>query len=386
MEFVHKIDEGLPIKVWTQDVEIESIAQAVNLAQLPFAFRHIALMPDVHLGYGMPIGGVMATRNVIVPNAVGVDIGCGMRAVQTDISVNDIDKTQIKNIMGLVRNVIPVGFSHQKRAQEHDIFDNAPEYIVIHRELDSARKQLGTLGGGNHFIEIQAGSDGLVWLMIHSGSRNFGLKIAKEYHDKAKELCERWFSPIPNKDLSFLPMDSIQGNEYYHAMKFALDFADANRELMMERFVDVMQNVLKVTVIHELDVHHNYASMENHFGSNVLVHRKGAIRAREGDVGIIPGSQGTKSYITEGLGNPESFMSSSHGAGRTMSRTRAKKELDLADTIKFLDDRGVVHSIRNVADLDEAPQAYKDIEGVMGYQKDLTKIHTELTPLGVIKA
>ena len=379
---------SIPVKSWVHgEPENGAMTQAYNLAHLPFAFRHIALMPDTHQGYGMPIGAVMATKQVIVPNAVGVDIGCGMRAVQTDYKADHVTQDEIKAIMGMAREAIPVGFNHHKDKQKHGLFDLAPITIpVIVREWEKAQYQLGTLGGGNHFIELQAGDCGYLWLMIHSGSRNFGLKIATEYHNKAKELTERWFSNIPHKDLAFLPMDSKEGNEYYDAMSFALGFAKASRGLMMKRLMDIVSNVLRASVRDELDVHHNYAQMENHFGSNVLVHRKGAIQARDQQVGIVPGSQGTHSYITVGLGNPESFMSSSHGAGRTMSRSKAKKELDLDEQIKILDDLGVVHGMRNQGDLDEAPGAYKDIDKVMESQKDLTTVDITLRPLGVIKS
>ena len=288
--------------------------------------------------------------------------------------------------MGKVREVIPVGFNHHEADQAWEGFDSAPDIRIIQQELSAARRQLGTLGGGNHFIELQKGDKGNLWLMIHSGSRNFGYKIAREYHNKAKELCKLWHSKVPTPDLAFLPMETREAKEYYEAMKYALDFAKENRRLMMERFVNIVNKELpSLGIMGEIDVHHNYARFENHFKKNLIIHRKGATSAREGEKGVIPGSQGTCSYIVEGLGNPESFTSCSHGAGRMMSRKKARDTLNLEETIKELGNRGVVHSIRNVTDLDEAPGAYKEIGGVMKSQEDLVKIVTKLEPLGVIK-
>jgi tRNA-splicing ligase RtcB (3'-phosphate/5'-hydroxy nucleic acid ligase) len=377
--------ERLPIKSWCMNPEEGALEQARNLANLPFAFHHIALMPDTHQGYGMPIGGVLATENVIIPNAVGVDIGCGMCFCNTGIDVLSLPKEQLKEIMGLIRKDIPVGMNHHDINKEWRGFDINSNCPVIQKELSSARKQLGTLGGGNHFIEFQVNENTELCVMIHSGSRNIGLKIAKHYNDLAQELNKKWYSGVP-KDLAFLPMDSIEGQQYYESMLYALEFAKESRYHMMSACLSSISQVLNTTITHIiLDVHHNYAAMENHFGKNVMVHRKGATRAREGELGIIPGSQGTCSYIVEGLGNKESFMSCSHGAGRRMSRTQAEKTLVLEDEIKRLDDLGVVHAIRTQSDLDEAPSAYKDINVVMEEQKDLVKIVHELYTLGVIK-
>jgi tRNA-splicing ligase RtcB len=367
--------------MWLDAIEDEALAQAKNLANLPFAFRHIAIMPDSHVGYGMPIGGVLATRGVIIPNAVGVDIGCGMMAVKTTLP--EIDEPTLKSIMGEIRKVVPVGFDHHKEPRTWEGFDRAPDIKIIQDELKSARCQLGTLGGGNHFIEIQRGDDGRIWIMLHSGSRNFGFKTAHVYHERAKELCERWYSTIPHKDLSFLPMDTPDGREYFDAMNFCLDFAQANRAEMMERIKATLYSWADASFDDPINIHHNYAAMEHHFGTNVMVHRKGAIRAYGGDVGIIPGSMGTASYITEGLGNDESFKSSSHGAGRRMGRKDATRTLDLADEQAKM--AGIIHGLRNQADLDEAPGAYKDIDEVMANQADLVKIIVKLRPLAVIK-
>ncbi len=372
----------LVIKMWLEDIEKGALQQAIDLSNLPFAFHHIALMPDCHQGYGMPIGGVMATKGTVVPNAVGVDIGCGMALMKT--SLKEIDVDTLKQIMGEIRKVIPVGFEHQKENIEWSEFDEAPDTPIIQQELLSAKKQLGTLGGGNHFIEIQKGSDGFIWIMLHSGSRNFGYKIAKEYHEKAKRLCERWFSNVPNKDLSFLPIETKEAKEYIEAMNYASDFAKSNRLWMIVRVKEIIHKIYHTAKFENvIDVHHNYARWENHYNQNVLVHRKGAVSAREREAIIIPGSQGTNSYLCEGLGNKESFESCSHGAGRKMGRKEAKRKLDLKTEQGKLE--GIIHSVRQIENLDEAPGAYKDIKTVMENQKDLIKIVIEFTPLGVIK-
>jgi tRNA-splicing ligase RtcB len=374
----------IPIKLWLDDIEDCAMEQAKNLAMLPFAFHHIAIMPDAHLGYGMPIGGIMATQNVVVPNAVGLDIGCGMASAKIDFNELGIDG--IKLIMGEIRKRIPLGFNHHKEPHEWEGFNRAPDIEVIQKELKSARHQIGTLGGGNHFVEIQRGSDGGIWIMIHSGSRNFGKQIATEYHNRAKQLCERWYSDIPHKDLAFLPMDSTDGQEYITAMNYALEFARENRRQMMLAIDDAFKIVIGTGTVSDIfDIHHNYAVMEHHFGKNVMVHRKGAVKAYEGDKGIIPGSQGTASYIVRGLGNPESFKSSSHGAGRRLGRGAAIRSLSLEDEKRKLDEKGIIHAVRTAQDLDEASGAYKDIETVMENQKDLVEIEIKLSPLAVIK-
>jgi tRNA-splicing ligase RtcB len=252
--------------------------------------------------------------------------------------------------------------------------------------LGKAKYQLGTLGGGNHFIEIQKGDDGYIWIMLHSGSRNFGLKIANVYHKKASALCSKWYSYLPDKDLAFLPIDTPEAKEYLEAMDYALSFAKENRYLMMNNIKTCFRDVISNIAYGDLtDVHHNYANMENHFGTNVMVHRKGATSAKLGEKGIIPGSQGTASYIVEGLGNPQSFMSCSHGAGRKMGRKQASRELNLKNEIEKLDAQGIIHSIRTKDDLDEASGAYKDIDVVMRNQEDLVKILVKLKPIAVIK-
>lgn len=388
--------ENKPIKNWATNLEEETLNQARNLANLPFTFRHIALMPDSHFGYGMCIGGVFATKDVVVPNAVGVDIGCGMIAQKTNIKVVDFKTEDLKKIMGEIRQNVPVGFKkHNEPQNGMPIEFLTSKTPICVREYNNAQLSLGTLGGGNHFIEIQKGDDGFVWIMIHSGSRNLGLKVAKHYNDLAKELNKKWHTSIPeNWDLAFLPLKSQEGQDYLKEMNYCLKFAQANRDKMMGDVRNCFNKILKdnyrmpsPSMMFEpiINIHHNFAAMENHFGQNVMVHRKGATQANVGQFGIIPGSQGTCSYIVEGLGNIESFKSCSHGAGRLMGRNDAKRRLNLKDEIKKLNDKGIVHGIRNISDLDEASGAYKSIEEVMSNQIDLVKIITKLSPLGVIK-
>jgi tRNA-splicing ligase RtcB len=379
--------ENRPIKMWLDEIEENALMQAKNMANLPFVHKHVALMPDAHMGYGMPIGGVLATKGVIIPNAVGVDIGCGMCAMKT--SIEDADTDTLKQILSKIRKLIPVGFNWHKDAQDEKYMPDIEELpMVVKRHIDKAQKQIGSLGGGNHFIEIQHGSDGYIWVMIHSGSRNLGNQVAQFYNKKAKVLNERWHSSVPaSYDLAFLPIETDDAHDYMEGMNYCVDFAYANRRLMMERVQYAFQSILKGEVQFEelINIAHNYAAWENHFGENVLVHRKGATRARLGELGIIPGSQGTKSFIVEGLGNPESFESCSHGAGRVMGRKQAQRELDLDTEIKRLDEKGIVHGIRNRKDLDEAAGAYKNIDIVMANQTDLVKVKVELEPLAVVK-
>ena len=388
--------EKRPIKLWLDDIEGSALAQARNLANLPFTFKHVAIMPDAHPGYGMPIGGVLATEGAVIPNAVGVDIGCGMCAVQT--SLTEIDQDSLKKILGSkkshqgVRGLIPTGFDHQKTAQEQSLMPDLERLAKVKRSqivqhFQAGRKQLGTLGGGNHFVEIQHGSDGHIWLMIHSGSRNIGLKIARYYNQLAVRMNAKWKSSIPAKwELAFLPLDSSKGWDYLTEMQYCVDFALANRKLMMKRVKEAVTEVIPdVEFAPLINIAHNYAAMENHFGKNVMVHRKGATRARLDEYGIIPGSQGSKSFIVKGKGNRDSFSSCSHGAGRVLGRKQAQRVLDLADQQKILDDLGVLHELRGKRGLDEAPGAYKNITQVMANQTDLVDIEVSLTPLAVVK-
>jgi tRNA-splicing ligase RtcB len=336
----------------------------------------------------MPIGGVLATKGVVIPNAVGVDIGCGMCAVETSLKAQDINETILKSIIELVRERIPVGFNHHKTAQigipYFGLMHCNSQNSIVLRELTSAEKQLGTLGGGNHFIEVQADEEDNVWVMIHSGSRNLGKKVADHYNKVAKEINARWYSSVdPKWDLAFLPIETQEAKCYMEEMHYCVDFALANRLHMMNAVKDIFMQVIGCEFGEVINIAHNYAAWENHFGENVIVHRKGAIRARKGEIGIVPGSMGTSSYIVRGLGSTQSFNSCSHGAGRKMSRTAAKKSLTVeGETAKM---EGIVHGLKNVSDLDEAPGAYKDIVDVMKLQEDLVEPIVKLRPLAVVK-
>lgn len=379
------MSDGLPIKSWCMTPEEKAIEQAKNLARLPFAYRHIALMPDTHMGYGMPIGGVLATASVVIPNAVGVDIGCGMIAVKSDLTEISID--HIKKIMGLIRENIPVGFNHNPTKVDESVMPvvGMETLPVVQTEFENARYQIGTLGGGNHFIEIQK-SFGSIWVMIHTGSRNLGYKVAEHYNLIACELNEKYYSKVdPKWELAFLPMDSKEGMSYIREMKYCVEFAHANRLTMIGIIKDIISGITGANFEKPINIAHNYARLENHFGHNVMVHRKGATSAYAGEIGIIPGSQGTTSYIVEGLGNRDSFMSCSHGAGRRMGRKEAQRTLNLDEEKAKMDAQGIVHGIRNASDLDEAAGAYKDISVVMEEQKDLVKPLVTLKPLAVIK-
>ena len=377
----------VPIKSWCGSPEDGCIEQAKNLSNLPFAFKHIALMPDTHQGYGMPIGGVLAAKGAVIPNAVGVDIGCGMCAVKTNMTTQTLEVTMLKQVMGKIRELVPVGFNRhsEKRASAA-----MPVYSgglpVVDHEYESARYQLGTLGGGNHFIEIQKDEQGGVWVMIHSGSRNLGKKVADHYNSLAKSMNARWFSAVdPKADLAFLPIGTDEAKNYMAEMQYCLEFSKANRRDIMTAVMSAFQTLGMVDFSPVLDIQHNYAAWENHFGKNVVIHRKGATSARSGQCGIIPGSQGTASYIVEGLGSPDSFMSCSHGAGRRMGRKEASRKLDLSEEIRKMDEAGIIHGIRNKEDLDEAAGAYKDIDVVMAEQSDLVSIRHTLKPMAVVK-
>ena len=379
------------VKIWTDNVEESAMRQIENLTTLPFLFHHLAIMPDVHAGMGMPIGGVLACKDAVIPNAVGVDIGCGMCAVKTNWKVSEIPKRVIsKEIMKGIRERIPLGMDHHKEAQNdkylpegHDI----DKLEVVKCRQHSIRHEVGTLGGGNHFIELQKDEDDTLWIMIHSGSRNLGKQVGDYYNKIAATLNARWHSAVsPDIHLPFLARESKEFGMYWNEVKYCIDFALCNRKLMMERIEEVIADSLKgIEFEPMINIAHNYAAMEYHFGQNVIVHRKGATRAREGVIGIIPGSQGTASYIVEGLGNPDSFCSCSHGAGRVMSRTMAIKTLDMQQEVTQLEAKGIVHAIRSQEDMQEASGAYKDIEEVIANELDLVKVRTRLLPVAVIK-
>lgn len=382
--------EKIPLLLWLEQLEGEVLAQAQNLANLPDAFHHVAIMADAHVGYGMPIGGVLATTGVIIPNGVGVDIGCGMRAVRTGLT--EVAPVLLKKILSGLRAAIPLGFKHHDQprpARAMPAFEGLErELPVVAAEFESARTQIGTLGGGNHFIEMQRGSDNRIWLMVHSGSRNLGFKVAEFYNGLAVKLAKTTGKEAIPKEwrLATLPLASIEGQRYLREMEYCVAFARANRREMMTVFQEVVADITGCDEFEEpLDIAHNYAAREFHFGREVWVHRKGATRAFAGEFGIIPGSQGSYSYIVRGLGNPRSFMSCSHGAGRILGRKEAQRVLNLREEIAKLDARHIVHALRGRSDLEEAPGAYKDIGEVIANQHDLIEVAVELQPLAVLK-
>jgi len=388
MEFIET--DGLVIESWCENMDEQSKKQALNLAKLPFAFHHIALMPDCHSGYGMPIGGVLACKNAIIPNAVGVDIGCGMHSVRTNIE--NTDRKTLEKIVAQIKESIPVGFEHRKNAVEILSLDEWKEKTktqmkVVSAQYYAAAFQAGTLGGGNHFIEIQKGSDGHLWFMIHSGSRNLGKQVADYYNEQAKRLNAIFYSSVPKEaDLAFIPITTNEFKEYLAEMNFCVEFALLNRTTMANIIKDIfVKEIPNCSFDNDLDIAHNYCKNEEHFNSKVWVHRKGATAAYNGQLGIIPGSQGSKSYLVRGLGNKESFMSCSHGAGRKMGRKQAIRTLNLQEEINKLDSQGIIHSITSQDNLDEAAGAYKDIDEVMNAQKDLVEIVVEFTPTAVVK-
>jgi tRNA-splicing ligase RtcB len=406
----------IPIKSWCKDIEIGALEQAKNLANHPVTLNHIALMPDAHVGYGMPIGGVIATENAIIPNAVGVDIGCGMGAIKTNFIANNInDKSIIRNILDDIKTHVPVGEGNAHKAPKS--WDGFPTYlksIGVGEEIDDydnpklpdwidkptwtlAFRNLGTLGGGNHFIEMQESQDGYLWLMLHSGSRNLGNRIATYYHQLAQQENDNYNVQLPDKDLAFFRTDSVDGNNYIRDMNLAMEYAKENRRLMMKAFKEAIINTIgEVKFLEETNIHHNYAALENHFNKSVWIHRKGATSAKLGEKGIIPGSMGTSSYIVEGLGNEESFKSCSHGAGRKMGRMDAcrsltKEECDEAMGDVVYDRWGKLKKFGRkrkggeLFDLGESPLAYKNIDDVIQSELDLIKPIVKLRPLGVVK-
>lgn len=396
-----KESEGwkVPILSWCQDVETGAFEQAVNVAKLPFVFKHVALMGDCHQGYGFPIGGVAAFDDAVCPFAVGVDIGCGMGFIKTDVRVETVSREQITKILEIIRRKIPCGEGHARKDpvewfgfdEFRDMLDSPPIWWDDHT-WNLAKLNLGTLGGGNHFMEIQATDDGYIGLMIHSGSRNLGHKIASSYHRVALELNRRWHSNLPNEELAFFPSDSIEGKNYIRDMNFALTYARVNRHIMMETMKYIAMEILGgFSWSNDVNIHHNYAAIEYHMGQNVWVHRKGATSAKKDEIGIIPGSMGSSSYIVRGLGNPLSFMSCSHGAGRKMGRKDASRRITLEEANKSMEGIAFLGWNKNKKKIDgewdfgEAPQAYKDIDDVIKAQSDLVDVVMKLRPLGVVK-
>jgi tRNA-splicing ligase RtcB len=386
-----KIINNRPVMIWTNEVDQEAMEQIGNLTTLPFLYHHLAIMPDVHAGKGMPIGGVLACNGAVVPNAVGVDIGCGMCAVKSNWKVSEIPVEVLrKEIMSGIRQRIPLGMDHHEEKQDSKYLPTGHEVekmTVVKNRQEAILHEIGTLGGGNHFIELQKDADDNLWVMIHSGSRNLGARVGAYYNDLAEKLNASWYSMVsPDIHLAFLPQGTKEFGMYWEEMKYCVDFALCNRKLMMDRIEEVLADSLKgIEFEPMINIAHNYASHENHFGKNVFVHRKGATLARKGVTGIIPGSQGTASYIVEGLGNPDSFCSCSHGAGRRLSRSAAIRTLNMVEEVAKLEAKGIVHGIRNQDDLQEASGAYKDIEEVIANELDLVKVKTRLLPVAVIK-
>lgn len=382
--------EKIPLMLWLDMLEEEALLQARHLANLPCAFHHVAIMADAHVGYGMPIGGVLATIGAVIPNGVGVDIGCGMQAVRTGLV--ELDMPVLKKILSALRDAIPLGFKHHNKPRPVETLpdpgDMDRDLPVVAREFESARRQVGTLGGGNHFVEIQRGSDQRIWLMVHSGSRNIGYKVAGHYNEVAVRMAKKTGKETIPKEwqLAVLPLASPEGQRYVREMEYCVAFARANRTEMMAALQEIVAGITGCEQFETpLDVAHNYAARETHFFREVWVHRKGATRAFAGEYGIIPGCQGSRSYIVRGLGNPQSFMSCSHGAGRVLGRKQAQRVLNLQAEKEKLDKRHILHSLRSRSDLEEAPGAYKDIGEVIANQQDLIEVAVELQPLAVLK-
>lgn len=387
---VHVPAGGKPVKNWAQQAEQGALEQAENLSRLPFVISHVALMPDAHQGYGMPIGGVLFADRAVVPYAIGVDIGCGVILARTDLTVEEAVE-RMDDIGAAILATVPVGngpqAEHQKPQEWPDDLATWPEWIQP-EWISKVQHQLGTLGGGNHFIELQADDEGHVYVMLHSGSRSLGKRICDAFHKVALELNQRWYSALPDKELAYLPWDSDEAHAYWACMEYALRFAEHNRARMLARVNDALVAHTSIEASEVIvDCHHNYAAWENHKGKNGIVHRKGAVRARAGEDVLIPGSMGTGSYWARGLGNSESFETCQHGAGRAMSRAAAKRmysgvdemlsELEAAGTKVYTPDAKEV--------VDEAPRAYKDIESVMGASTDLVEVVERLRPIGTVK-
>jgi tRNA-splicing ligase RtcB (3'-phosphate/5'-hydroxy nucleic acid ligase) len=381
--------EGVPIKAWTQGVPVEDEArrQLINIARLPFVYRHVAAMPDVHLGIGATVGSVIPTVGAIIPAAVGVDIGCGMCAVRTSLRAEHLPDS-LREIRLAIEEAVPVGFAMHKetpmsvsKAWRKRFAEDYKEMIARFpklepKEASAAPRQLGTLGGGNHFIELCLDEAGAVWVMLHSGSRGIGNKIGVFFIERAKQVASERDIRLPDRNLAWLEDGSEDFKQYVRWLGWAQDYARANRDAMLKAVVDVLQRRFPDLALtaEAVNCHHNYASLEEHFGHRVWVTRKGAVRAGEGELGIIPGSMGAKSYIVRGKGNAESFMTCAHGAGRKMSRNAAKKAFTLADHAEAT---AGVECRKDGGVLDETPGAYKDIDAVMAAQSDLVEVvHT----------
>lgn len=387
------VEGGAHIKMWTQGVPVEDEAreQLRKAAKMPFIFRHIAVMPDVHVGKGSTIGSVIPTLRAVIPAAVGVDIGCGMIAAKTTLSAADLPDN-LNGVRSAIERAVPHGRTMGKRDKGSwetppDSVDDAwallkPEFDRIaqkHPRLKNTnnRVHLGTLGTGNHFVEVCLDEDQAVWFMLHSGSRGVGNAVGSYFIELAKQDMRRWMINLPDQDLAYFPEGTEHFDDYVEAVEWAQNFATLNREIMMRNVVEAVRMMITKPFqshIEAVNCHHNYVSREHHFGQDILVTRKGAVRARQGELGIIPGSMGARSFIVRGRGNDDSFHSCSHGAGRKMSRTAARKLFTVEDHLTAT--AGV--ECRKDADvIDETPAAYKDIDAVMAAQKELVDIvHT----------
>ncbi len=389
MPILKIVNARVPVKIWSDDVEPDALKQLKNIAALPFVFKHVAAMPDVHLGKGATVGSVVATLGAVVPAAVGVDIGCGMCAVKLEgIKSSRLDD-KLAELRSNIERSVPVGFHENRVVDTHtQNWARWADFGGLHKRAQGlkgkALRQLGSLGGGNHFIEICLDTEDNVWVMLHSGSRNIGKSLAEYHITSAKGLMRKMFVDLPDPDLAYFAAETPEYDAYLRDLLWAQDYALMNREVMMKRVLDQVGRALGVEPKAELSVncHHNFAVPETHFGREVMVTRKGAVRARKGDMGIIPGSMGTKSYIVRGKGEPESFDSCSHGAGRAMSRTAARKRFTEADLRKQTEG---VECRKDEGVIDEIPASYKKIETVMKNQSDLVEIVAELKQVLCVK-
>ncbi len=399
--------QRVPIKMWTNGVPVEdqAAAQLRNVASLPFIHKHVAVMPDVHWGMGATVGSVIPTKGAIVPAAVGVDIGCGMMAQRTTLTAADLPDSLLALRTEIERRV-PHGRTNNGGPGDRGAWHDVPEandlaYVDLCPGLDQifakhpafqkqwtherVTRHMGTLGTGNHFVEVCLDEESRVWVMLHSGSRGIGNRIGTYFIEKAKEDMRRWFINLPDADLAYLPQGSDLFKDYCEAVQWAQQYALLNRRLMMDAALAALsQEVPKPFSCdcEAVNCHHNYVSWEHHFGENVIVTRKGAVRAREGELGIIPGSMGARSFIVRGKGNAESFCSCSHGAGRAMSRGAAKKRFTLDDHIAAT---AGVECRKDAEVIDETPGAYKDIDAVMSAQADLVSIEHTLKQVLCVK-
>ncbi|MBD2606510.1 RtcB family protein [Scytonema hofmannii FACHB-248] len=386
-----EISTRSPVLSWANHpLKSDEIKMAKNVASLPFVFKHVALMPDVHLGKGALVGSVIATKEAIIPAAVGVDIGCGMMAIKTPFKGEQLEG-KLKKIRLDIEAAIPTGFNENKDVEKSVTnWQRWSDFKDLHRGVQDlqgkAMRQLGSLGGGNHFIEVCLDTENSVWLMLHSGSRNIGNNVAQCHIHTAKELAKMAGNSLPDPDLAYFVAGTPEFQAYWHDLQWSQDYARVNRDVMMARFKRIVEKHLAggkaIKPLLEVNCHHNYAEKEVHFGEDVYVTRKGAVRAQEEDYGIIPGSMGAKSYIVKGKGNAHSFCSCSHGAGRLLSRKKAKNTYTLDDLIE---QTMGVECRKDTGVLDEIPSAYKPIEQVMENQADLVEVEATLKQVLCVK-